>query len=223
MKIRWIVQVVAIICLAFAYSTSAQMGFHAPQMRGLWNPVVGNGATYQLKSSNGKDTQMEWAVVAKESVDGKDGFWMEMTTSDSSGRGAGMVVKDLMMFDGNDMTIQKIVMQMPGRPPMEMPMQMSQMGSHKQITDVSHDSEDVGKETITTPAGTFECEHYRSKDGGDAWVSPKVSPFGLVKSQSKDTSMTLVSVTTDAKDKITGTPQVFNPMQMMQQQQPPQP
>jgi hypothetical protein len=46
-------------------------------------------------------------------------------------------------------------------------------------------------------------------------VSEKVSPFGVVKSQGKDTTMVLTKVVTDATDKITGTPQPFNPMMMM--------
>ena len=54
------------------------------------------------------------------------------------------------------------------------------------------------------------------KDGtGDAWVSDKVGPWGLVKSQDKDSTMVLAKVITDAKDHITGTPKKFDPMQMM--------
>jgi hypothetical protein len=43
-----------------------------------------------------------------------------------------------------------------------------------------------------------------------------VSPIGLVKDQSKDKTRTtvLLKTYTDAKDKITGTPQPFNPMMM---------
>jgi hypothetical protein len=63
------------------------------------------------------------------------------------------------------------------------------------------------------------------KDGsGDAWVSDKVGPWGLVKSDNKDTSMVLTKVITDAKDHITGTPTKFDPTQMMRNRggQPPQ-
>jgi hypothetical protein len=50
------------------------------------------------------------------------------------------------------------------------------------------------------------------KDGsGDTWVSEKVSPYGVVRHQGKNTTMVLTKVVTDAKDKITGTPQPFNP------------
>jgi hypothetical protein len=66
------------------------------------------------------------------------------------------------------------------------------------------------------------------KDGsGDAWISDKVSPWSLVKTQQKAETMVLTKVTTDAKDRITGTPTKFDPMQMMRnrmgQQGQPQP
>ena len=81
-------------------------------------------------------------------------------------------------------------------------------------------AEIVGTESVTVPAGTFSCTHYRMKDGtGEAWVSDKVSPWVLVKSQDKDTSMVLAKVITDAKDHITGTPQKFDPAQMMRNRQ----
>jgi hypothetical protein len=80
--------------------------------------------------------------------------------------------------------------------------------SSTQPADIRAQSEDVGAESVTTPAGTFACEHYRAKDGsGDTWVAKGVPPYGLVKYKGRDTEMSLVRVITDAKDKITGTPQ----------------
>jgi hypothetical protein len=113
---------------------------------------------------------------------------------------------------------------MPGRPPMEMPSQMMHMNgqgaAQSSTTDIRSTSEDVGSESVTVPAGTFVCEHYRAKDGsGDTWISPKVSPMGVVKHQGKDSTMVLTKVIMDAKDKIIGTPVPFNPMMM---QGPPQ-
>ena len=49
----------------------------------------------------------------------------------------------------------------------------------------------------------------------ELWVSDKVAPWGLVKTQGKESSMLLTKVITDAKDHITGTPKKFNPMHMM--------
>ena len=99
---------------------------------------------------------------------------------------------------------------------MEMPMQMGRMGNQKpQSTDIRSEADDLGVETITTPAGTFETHHYKMKDQtGDSWISEKVAPYGLIKHQGKDSTMILTKVVTDAKDKINGTPVPFNPMAM---------
>ena len=45
-------------------------------------------------------------------------------------------------------------------------------------------------------------------------MAKNAGPYGLVKHQGKDTTMVLTKVFSDYKDKITGTPQPFNPMMM---------
>jgi hypothetical protein len=197
----------------------AQMGMGArggPTPHGFFNPIVGAGSEYDITSSDGRKNTLEMAIVGKESVGGKDGYWMEITTS-------GMVMKSLTVI-GEASVTARMIMQMPGRPPMEMPSQMIRMGqgaaAQSPTTDIRTTAEDVGSESITVPGGTFACEHYRAKDGsGDTWVSPKVSPLGVVKHEGKDSTMVLTKVITDAKDKIIGTPVPFNPMMF---QQPPQ-
>jgi hypothetical protein len=198
----------------------AQMGMHAgPAMRGIFNPVVGSGGEYEMTTDKGK-TVMEISVVGKESVDGKDGYWFEMAISNASmGQ---MISKSLTVLDGQDTVVSRMIMQMGSRPPMEMPTQMYKANAQKQSADIRDRADDVGSEAVTTPAGTFVTEHYKMKDGsGDAWVAPKAGPYGLVKFQGKDSTMVLTKVITDAKDKITGTPQPFNPMMFQQNQQHP--
>jgi hypothetical protein len=209
--------VVAVMLPGFA---GAQMGMHAgPAMRGIFNPVVGSGGEYEMTTDKGK-TVMEIAVVGKESVDGKDGYWFEMTVANASM--GEMTSKTLTVLDGQDTVVSRMIMQMGNRPPMEMPTQMFKANAQKQPADIRDRAEDVGSETVTTPAGTFATEHYKMKDGsGDAWVAPKAGPYGLVKFQGKDSTMVLTKVTTDAKDKITGTPQPINPMMFQQQNQHP--
>ncbi|MGA8224844.1 MAG: hypothetical protein WB780_24590 [Candidatus Acidiferrales bacterium] len=187
----------------------AQMGHGGPpQMHGVWSPVVGHGAAYEIQSADGKNSTMEITVVGKETVDGKDAYWLEMAMA-SEDSGHAMLMKHLMVLDGQQTRVVRIIMQMPGRPPMEMPAQMAQRNaSHP--ADIRSDAQDLGSESVTVPAGTFSAEHYRMKDGGDAWVTKDVSPWGMAKFQSKDTTMVLTKVITDAKDKITGTPQPFD-------------
>jgi len=209
----------AVLFGLMATAAAAQMGsFSAPHVMGFWNPVVGQGAAYSMQSAKGDKTEMQIAIVGKEQVDGKDAYWYEMAFNRGSGQ---MIIKTLMVLNGTDTHVSRMIMQMPGRPPMEMPAQMMHQDKTTQPADVRSDAENLGSETITVPAGTFTCKHYRTKKaGGDVWVSEKISPYGLVKSKTSDSSMELTKVVTGAKDQITGTPQPFNPQMFMQQQQP---
>jgi uncharacterized protein YqjF (DUF2071 family) len=111
--------------------------------------------------------------------------------------------------EADNVVIQRTIFQMPGRPPMDMSsmMKMHGMQSEESKADMRANAENLGNETITTPAGTFSCQHWRSKkDGSEYWLSDKVSPWKLVKMTGKDQSMTLTKVITDAKTHITGTP-----------------
>jgi hypothetical protein len=207
-----------IVALALAAAASAQMGGmmgHGPQPRGLFNPVVGSGAQYEIQSNGKADKMvMEIDVVGKESVDGKDGYWFESTMSNP--QMGEMVMKMLTVPDGANSSVTRMIMQMAGRPPMEMPMQMTHMAQqNRQPVDIRSEAQDMGTESVTTPAGTFMAHHYRMKDGsGDSWISEQVSPYGLIKHEGKDSTMVLTKVVSDAKDKITGTPVPFNPMAM---------
>lgn len=209
----------AIVCcgLALAPASGAQMmrGGGPPQFAGIFNPSVGVGAAYEVQTHDGKKN-LEMAIVGKDTVDGKDAYWWEMVMPDPRGSGNGeMVFKSLLVMDGESTHTSKTIMQFPGKPPMEMPSGMGR-GEHSHApVDVRTDAEDLGSESITVPAGTFNAEHYRAKDGsGDTWIAKNAGPYGLVKHQGKETTMVLTKVYTDYKDKITGTPVPFNPMML---------
>lgn len=204
------------VTLAFASVAGAQAGPLAgavgPLPRGLFNPIVGSGAQYEVQP-NGKDKMtVEIDVVGKESVNGKDGYWFETAFDSKMGQ---MLMKMLMVSDGANSTIAKMIMQMAGGQPMELPSQMIGQRA-QQAADIRDKAEKVGSESVTTPAGTFTADHYRMKDGsGDFWLSEKVSPYGLIKGQGKDFNMVLTKVVTNATDKITGTPVPFDPRLML--------
>ncbi|HXW17969.1 MAG TPA: hypothetical protein VEJ39_06680 [Candidatus Acidoferrales bacterium] len=223
MKVACRIAVATFILAVAAPFAGAQMMFHTPDMRGVWDPVVGSGGSYEItQTGNADKREMEIFVVGKESVEGKDGYWLEFVMPRAKG-GGDLAFKSLTVLDGTNAAVYRAVIQMPGMAqPMEMTKQMLASQQSK-ATDIRTTGQDVGKETITTPAGTFECEHWRSDDGTDAWISPKAPPYGLIKSVSKDGhTIVLTRVITDAKDHITGTPVQFDPMQMMQQGKPPQ-
>ncbi|MGA7623831.1 MAG: hypothetical protein WB630_13250 [Candidatus Acidiferrales bacterium] len=211
--------VLAALVAIVGFGTSGQMGMmhDRPTMRGILNPVVGLGAQYEITTPHGSKMVMEMVIVGKETVDGKDAYWFENTVSNT--QMGEMVTKALTVVDGQDTYVSKIIMQMPNRPPMEMPAQMAK-ARQKQPTDIRGQADDLGSESITTPAGTFKTEHYKMKDGsGDVWVADKAGPYGLVKFEGKDSSMLLTKIINDGKDKIKGTPQPFNPMMNQQQDQ----
>lgn len=203
-----------VVCLGFSAAAWAQMGMmRPPQIPGEFKPVVGSGAQYAMSTKQGK-MDMAVAVVGKESVDGADGYWME--TRMLSGKGAGMISKILMVIGGDQPGVKRMIVQMPPRPPMEMPVNMMGMmhgmGQNTPKPEGGpHDKgELVGTETVTVPAGTFECQHYRSQGQmgtSDVRFTTKVSPYGLVKMTSAETSMELEKVLSNETSQIKGEPQ----------------
>jgi hypothetical protein len=203
----------AILGLAFVPGAAAQFGRKAPPIHGIWNPVVGSGAVYEMQEKGGQEHEMRFAIVGSEPVEGKTGYWLEMAST--GGGGTHFVIKQLLVLEGESTHIARVIMQHDDEAPMEMPMMM-QPGRTDNPSDVRQTSELVGTEDVTTPAGTFTCRHYRMKDGsGDAWVSAKVPPWGVVKSEGREFRMTLMRVVTNAKSEIHGTPRRFNPSEMM--------
>lgn len=214
---RNVVVVIAISLSGVAASWAQMMGMRPPQIPGEFKPVVGSGAQYTMttkKDSSSMD--MAYAVVGKESVDGQDGYWMEIRLL--SGKGGGMIMKQLMVMAGDQPGIKRMIMQPPGRPPMEMPMSMMSMmknmpkpQANGQEGGKNHGmGELVGTESVTVPAGTYECQHYRSQsDRGtaDVWITTKISPYGLVKMTSSDSTMVLDKVLTNETSQIKGEPQ----------------
>jgi hypothetical protein len=100
-------------------------------------------------------------------------------------------------------------------PAMEMPVEMMQQQSRAQ--EQRGKIVDKGSETIKVPAGSFSTKHMQYQDADvvvDTWVYKDVSPYGMVKSVSKDLEMVLLGYGTGAKTLITETPQKFEMPQM---------
>jgi hypothetical protein len=207
-------------CLCLAVPARAQMGmnlFRKPNIADIFKPVVGGGALYEKQRTdqqNAAKVPMEMTIVGKEMVEGREGYWMEIGHLDEKS-GAMDYVKMLVTKD--DFQFHKMVMQQPGQPAMEMPFHGSdKMQKHRE--EEMEKWHAVGSDSITVPAGTFSCQHWKKDQGvGDVWVSDKVSPFGMIKSVSPGETMILAKVITDAKDHITGPVQHFDPQAMRQQ------
>jgi hypothetical protein len=196
---------VMIITIGFIQPGAAQMGMgRPPDIAGVFNPEVGSGASYEITKTNGEKSTFDMSVVDK---DAAGGYWIEygMQTPQK-----GFVYSNVLMVrQTDDVIIQRMIVQMPGRPPIDMSSMMSMKGmqDQKSKADFRANAQDMGTESVTTPAGTFSCQHWRStKDGTDVWISDKVSPWKLVKMTGTSETMTLVHVISDAKTHITGTP-----------------
>jgi hypothetical protein len=213
------VGVVGTVALLLASGTAAQFGQRSPSFGGVFAPVVGEGAVYEVTSPReNKKNEMEIAITGKEEFEGKMGYWLEMTFS--GGQAAGMGgMKTLMAVQGEQTASLRVVMGMRGQAfEMDMNSPMSQGRAKTSPTDVRHTSVRVGKETITVPAGTFECEHWKTNDGSsEVWISEKVHPWGLVKTVGKDSSLVLLRQVTGATTKLPPPYKKFNPMEMMRQ------
>jgi hypothetical protein len=205
-----------IIALAFGFATVGwTQGMRggtgrAPRLLGEFKPVVGAGAQYQMTAKNGT-MSFAYVIVGQEDVEGSAGYWMEIR-SENPGMPGETVMKQLIVTGGDKPQIKRMIMQMPGRPPMEMPMGMLGMGQRGQGPGAGDTSpgEKVGSETITVPAGTFECDHYRKQEPHgtvDVWISSKVPPYGMVKMSSGEMTMVLAKVLSNETSHIKGEPQ----------------
>jgi hypothetical protein len=216
MKKLTVLGVIAVCTLFAGPAAKAQMG-RGPSMptpQGIFNPVVGGGATYEMTTKNGTKMTMDIAIVGKESYQGKDGFWYEVST-DVAQAGGTVVMKMLLVPEANNASVPKMVMQMPGRGPMEMDGMMGRgMSQNQTPKDIRDSAKDIGSESVTVPAGTFTADHWKSNDGKtDVWVAKDVPPYGLVKMTDTDgTLLVLDKVLTNVQDKITGTPMDMSQM-----------
>ncbi|HET6932488.1 MAG TPA: hypothetical protein VFI45_19345 [Candidatus Acidoferrum sp.] len=222
MKRSWhFLAILAAISLVAASPSRAQMMgmdmFKRPAIAKAFHPVVGKGAVYLDTDKDGKDIRTsEIAIVAKDSFEGKEGFWMQIYFVDSKGKP--FVGKSL--ITPGDFQFHRMIMQPPGQQAMEMPAHMNAARKDR-IEENLNDWHSVGTESVTVPAGTFSCEHWRNdKTHGEAWTSDKVTPFGMVKEISGNGSTQVLSKILDnAADRITGPVKQFDMQEMMQQMQ----
>jgi hypothetical protein len=205
---------------------AAQMGrpgmMGPPAIQGVWNPVVGAGAVYESTNEKQEKRLIEISIVGKESVNGKDAYWMEFGREDF--RTGDMVYAKMLLSpkEGN-VVMERTIVQIPGQPqPVEFTSQFpSRREREPQAADFRQKAERVGTEAVTVPAGTFTCEHWQMKDGsGDVWLNEKVAPWGLVKTVGKERSMVLTRTITDAKTHITGKPISMEEMMQQRMQRP---
>jgi hypothetical protein len=210
-KMLWVGSILFV--LSMVHLAEAQLGqTSGPSFYGEFKPVVGGWSEYQITSKREGTTKMKVAVVGKEG----DAYWYE--TVMEGGREKQTIMK--MLVSGNpenQKNIKRMIIKQGNEPAMEMPVQM--MGQSPKGQAQTGKVIDKGTETIKVPAGTFKTQHTQYQDAEgvvDTWMYKDVSPYGLIKSVSKDTEMVLTAYGTGAKTQITETPQKFEMPQMPQ-------
>ncbi len=203
-KILWVTAMLFALSGAnFAHSQFGQSS--GPSFYGEFRPVVGGWSEYQITSKREGSMKMKVAIVGKEG----GAYWYE-TVMEGGGQGR-TIMKMLVSGNPEDQrNIKRMIIKQRNEPAMEMPVEMIQPSTKGQETKGK--MVDKGTETIRVPAGSFKTQHIQYQDASgvvDTWVYKDVSPYGLIKSASKDTEMVLISYGTGAKTQITEAPQKF--------------
>ncbi|MFH2011721.1 MAG: hypothetical protein ABIJ37_03300 [Pseudomonadota bacterium] len=174
---------------------------------GDFKPVVGKWSEYQITTSGNAPSKMKVAIVGKEG----NAYWYE--TIIEGKREGQIITKTLVSGDPSDQNnIKRMIIKRGNEPAMEMPVQMMQQPYTAKAQKPTGKIIDKGKEKIKVPAGTFSTKHTQYKDENilvDTWVNQNVSPYGMIKSKSKDHEMVLIGYGSGAKTLITETPQKF--------------
>jgi hypothetical protein len=162
-----------------------------------------------MSETGGATSKMKIAIVGKEG----DAYWYEtIIETKQEGR---TISKMLVSGNPEDLkNIKRIIVKMGNEPAMEMPLQMMQASEDQ---GQKGNTLDKGTESIKVPAGTFTARRiqYQFEDlVEDTWIHKDVSPYGVVKSKSKDFEMVLLGYGTGAKTQITEKPQKFEMPQM---------
>ncbi len=174
-------------------------------------PQVGAWASYSLTGGKSNGSKMRMAIVGSESKGDSTFYWYEMSVENA--KSEGMVMQMLVSGLGYSMgSIHDMVMKAGDQPAMRMPQQMVSMMASRMMSNLAAemtrnclDTEVLGWETVSVPAGSFNSLHLRQKDGSEGWVTLD-HQFGLVKGVTKDAVMELTGRGADAKSSITETP-----------------
>lgn len=172
--------------------------YNSAEVKAFWNPTVGEGEVYEITDASGKKRTEEFNVISTETVSKKIAFWMGFS-EELPGITGKVYGKTLVVPE--DSEARKLILQLPGMGAMDIPVLAGKAAAK---VDEKDEPKLVGTETITVPAGKFECEHWRGTGETDVWLSAKVGPSKIVKRVSEDETRVLVKTEGKVKDPVTG-------------------
>lgn len=174
-------------------------------------PTVGLWASYAFTGGKSDGSRMRMALVGSEAQGDSTYFWYEMKIENA--KSESMVMQLLVPGLAYQMgRARAVVMKAGNEPAMRMPQQMVSMMASRMMPNLAADmvrecleTQVVGWETVSVPAGSFRALHIRQKDGNEGWVTLD-HQFGLVKAVTRDGTMELTGRGSDATSSITETP-----------------
>lgn len=192
-----------VLVLAFsAYAQSSDNAKKVPRFYSEFNPVIGGWSEYQVNKPGETPYKVKLSIVGKED----QAYWYETVIEADSRR---LITKVLAIGDpNNDKNVKRMIEKYGDEPATEMPVVVA--GQSTELLAPIRKVINKGMENITVTAGTFLAQHLQYQEGEervDTWVSDKVSPYDLVKSQSKEMEMVLLRYGTGAKSLITEKPE----------------
>ncbi len=137
--------------------------------------------------------------------------WFEVSLTRSRGRS--LIIKTL--IEGTldrPKRVRETIVQPPGQVPLRLPAELA--GKLAPRFDMGKPGRAIGRETVVVPAGRFSATHFRRKRKGhveDAWLSPSVAGWPLLRYRSGKTRIELIARGTDARSEISQTPVDFDP------------
>lgn len=183
---------------------------------GLGGLAVGEWAEYRVDGAFGVTLEVRYAIVGEATVEDEGQYWLELNTALPAGN---MILQFLVPgYPFQAESVRRVVMKMgPGQAmefPEEMAGSMLQQGQNLSEPTIRacNESETIGWETVTVPAGTFRALRVRARlrsGDKDLWMSNDV-PFGMIKMTEPDDpdhGLILLDHGTDAESSITETPQ----------------
>lgn len=157
----------------------------------LVKPKVGQWAWYDLTdNTTGGRYAVRQAIVAKEKVNRKTGYWVELEVVPSVGYIA--VYKMLLTGPASDpKNIHRVIAKIGPEPVQDIP---PERDPQEAASEDKPQRKSLGMENVTTLSGAIRAEHYRVVQDGreiDLWVNERVPPTGIVRLRSPDGEMLL--------------------------------
>lgn len=162
----------------------------------LKDPKVGQWVFYEMRdAATGEKLTLRQSIVGKETVDGKEAYWLETVVMPRKGN---RNVTKALVRPADPTKMLRIIRKVGTSAAREMPVPKldEQAERARRIAVAKVEIEKVGKETFNTKSGSVETRHFRVKSGGPAteiWTSDKVGLSGIVRRTGPSGDMILVA------------------------------